>query len=149
MEHHVSPATSRTHTDVLDDFYAAEVRYLAAGGPKRGASFAEMARCFHPQAVMRQGPSVPFPGEWVGLAEVERFFDILSDTWAAAEGMEVTYFVGDDGVAVSMHVNLTSRATGRSLDSHLGQFITFEDGLIRDFTVFYLDPVAISRVCGL
>jgi len=144
-----SASRSRARTAVLDDFYAAEMRFIARGGPKRGATFAEMARCFHPDAVMRQGPSVPFPGGWSGLAEVERFFDVLSDTWAAAEGMEVAYFEGEAGVAVSMHVELTSRATGRTLDSHLAQFITFEDGLIRDFTVFYLDPVAISRVCGL
>ncbi|WP_166459531.1 nuclear transport factor 2 family protein [Amycolatopsis pithecellobii] len=134
---------------MLDRFYDAEMRYVAAGGAPRGAGFDEMAACFHPEAVMRQGPSAPFPGEWKGIQEVERFFAVLSETWVSAEGLTVRYFAGDDGVAVSMRVHLTSRATGRTVDSHLAQFITFDGGLIRDFTVFYLDPVRLREACGL
>ncbi|GAA0985891.1 nuclear transport factor 2 family protein [Acrocarpospora macrocephala] len=134
---------------VLDRFYAAEMEYVAAGGAQRGASFDAMAACFHPEAVMRQGPWAPFPGLWEGIEGVERFFAVLSDTWSSAEGLDVTYFQGSDGAAVSMKVLLTSRATGRQVDAHLAQFITLDDGLIRDFAVFYLDPVAISRTCGL
>ena len=142
-------ASQMGYTRVLDRFYDAEVRYLAEGGAPRGASFDDMAACFHPEAVMHQGPSVPFPGDWKGIDGIERFFAVLSEVWASADGMEVTYYVGEDGVAVSMRVELTSRATGAKVDGRLGQFITFEDGLIRDFTVFYLDPVAISRACAL
>lgn len=132
---------------VVQNFFDAEMRYVAAGGARGGVDFSEMAACFHPDAVMRQGPHAPFPGDWVGIAQVERFFAVLSDTWSAADGLDNTYFWGDDGVAVRMQVRLTSRATGRSVDAHLGQFITFSDGLIRDFVVFYLDPLAISATC--
>jgi ketosteroid isomerase-like protein len=149
---HLAPDSGRPHVDhvvLLKRFYDAEMRYVAAGGAPRGADFSDMAACFHPEAVMRQGPNAPFPGDWAGLAEIERFFAVLSDTWISAEGLENTYFTGDDGVAVSMRVQLTSRATGTSVDAHLAQFITFEDGLIRDFTVFYFDPLGISAACGL
>jgi uncharacterized protein len=142
-------ATRRRHGAALDRFYEAEMAYVAAGGAPRGASFAAMAACFHPDAVMRQGPWAPFPGEWKGIAELERFFSVLSETWASAEGMAVTYFHGEDGVAVDMFVRMAARATGLVVDAHLAQFIRFDGDLIRDFAVFYSDPVEISRVCGL
>ncbi|MEV6013111.1 nuclear transport factor 2 family protein [Streptomyces sp. NPDC051976] len=136
-------------TSVLDAFYDAEMRYIAAGGARDGASFAEMAACLHPEAVMHMGPSVPFPGDWRGIEGVKRFFAMLSDTWVSMVITDVKYFNGEDGVAISMRVQLTSRATGRTADARLAQFITFDDGLIRDFTVFYLDPLALNAACGL
>ncbi|MEU9546579.1 nuclear transport factor 2 family protein [Streptomyces mirabilis] len=142
-------ANGEKYAALLDKFYEAEMRYIARGGAQGGASFDEMAVCFHPDAAMHQGPSVPFAGDWEGIAGVERFFAVLSETWSAADGLDVKYFVGEDGIAVSMRVQLTSRATGKKVDGHLGQFITFDDGLIRDFTVFYLDPVEISEACAI
>lgn len=137
-----------SHSELLDRFYEAEVRYLEAGGAPRGADFADMAACFHPEAVMRQGPDAPFPGDWKGADGIERFFSVLSDTWIRAEDMANTYYANDDGVAVYMRVRLTARATNTTIDAQLGQFITVDDGLIREFTVFYLDPVGVSRACG-
>jgi hypothetical protein len=134
-------------TDLLDRFYEAEVRYIAAGGAARGADFSEMAACLHRDVVMHQGPSVPFPGDWVGVDEVERFFAVLAETWIEMEILDVTYFVGEDGVAISMRGVLTSRATGLTVDMPVAQFITFQDGLIRDWTVLYDDPVEVGKVC--
>jgi ketosteroid isomerase-like protein len=142
-------ADGDNHVALLEKFYEAEMRYIARGGALEGAPFDEMAACFHPDAVMHQGPSVPFPGDWEGIAEVERFFAVLSETWSRADGLDLKYFVGEDGVAVRMRVQLTSRTTGRKVDGRLAQFIRFEDGLIRDFTVFYLDPVRIGEACRL
>ncbi|MTD54954.1 nuclear transport factor 2 family protein [Amycolatopsis pithecellobii] len=148
----VKSAIEADHTDptvVLNKFYDAEMRYIAAGGAREGADFGEMASCLHPEVVMHQGPSVPFPGDWTGINEVERFFAVLSETWIAMDITNVKYFLGDDGVAVSMRGILTSRATGLTLDTKVGQFLIFSDGLIRDWTVFYQDPVRVGQVCGI
>jgi hypothetical protein len=136
-------------TAVLDRFYDAEMRYIAAGGARAGASFAEMAACLHPQAVMHMGPDVPFPGDWVGIEGVERFFGILAETWSSMVITDVKYYQRDDGVAISMRVALTSIATGQTAHARLLQFITIDEGLIRDFTVFYLDPLRLRQVVGL
>ncbi|WP_236790829.1 nuclear transport factor 2 family protein [Amycolatopsis sp. GM8] len=144
-----APGTERVApTAVLDKFYDAEMRYIAAGGARGGASFDEMAACLHPQAVMHMGPSVPFPGDWAGIDGVERFFAVLSETWSSMVITDVTYFSREDGVAISMRVALTSRATGQTAHARLAQFITFDAGLIRDFTVFYLDPLRLNEVVG-
>jgi len=134
---------------VVEEFFAAEMRYIAAGGAARGADFGEMAALLHPEAVMHQGPSVPWPGDWRGIARLEEFFALLSETWSAMDITNVQHYRGVEGVAVSVVGKLTSRATGLTVHAEASHFITLRDGLIDDWTVFFLDPVTLSRTCGL
>lgn len=140
----ISPA------DLLSELYAAEERYIAAGGAKAGADFSEMAACLHPEVVMHQGPSTPFPGDWVGISEVQRFFSVLAETWVGMEINDIEYYLAGEGIAVTMNGRLTSRATGRTLEAaKCAQVITMKDGLVHDWTVFYLDPVGVLTACGI
>lgn len=127
----------------LDSFYAAEQRYVDAGGAKAGADFSEMAAHFHPDVVARQGPTVPYAGDWHGAADIERFFTIFSETWSTLELTEIQYFEGESGLAIQMRMQATSVVTGKRLDTLVGHFLRFEDGLIREFNVFYQDPVQV------
>lgn len=127
----------------LDAFYDAEQRYVAAGGAKAGADFSEMASHLHPDIVGRQGPTVPFAGEWHGAAELQRFFAIFSATWSTLELSDIQYFDGDSGLAIRMRMRATSVATGKTLDTRVGHFILFEDDLIREIDVYYQDPVQV------
>lgn len=129
----------------LESFYAAEVRYVAAGGAKANADFSEMSAHFHPRAVIRQGPSVPYAGEWCGAEEIERFFAVHSDAWSSLDLSEIEYYAGDHGVAISLRMRATARSTGRQVDTRIGQFIIFGGDLIRDFSVFYFDPVQVKH----
>jgi ketosteroid isomerase-like protein len=127
-------------------FYDAEQRYVAAGGAKVGADFSEMAAHLHPDIVGRQGPTVPFPGEWHGIDGIEKFFAVFSDTWSSLELTDIQYFEGQTGLAVQMRMRATAAATGKTLDTLVGHFLIFEDGLIREFNVFYHDPVQVAEV---
>ncbi|WP_213571434.1 nuclear transport factor 2 family protein [Rhodococcus sp. USK13] len=142
-------ATEADPMEVMTRFYAAEVRYIAAGGAARGADFSEMAACMHTDVAMHQGPSTPFPGDWIGVEELERFFANLAETWISMDIRNPHYFAADDGVAIKMQGVLTSRATGMTIETELVQVITMSDGLIRDWTVYWLDPVSLQRACGL
>ncbi|MFC7789956.1 nuclear transport factor 2 family protein [Microbacterium sp. MAHUQ-60] len=129
----------------LDSFYEAEQRYVEAGGAKAGADFSEMASHLHPQVVGRQGPSLPYPGEWRGVAGFERFFALFSATWSSLELSQTQYFEGEAGLAIQMRMRATSVATGKVIDTLVGHFITFENGLIREINVYYADPVQVGR----
>lgn len=138
--------TSHDYMDTLNSFYDAEQRFVAAGGTKAGADFSEMASHLHPDVVGRQGPTVPYSGDWQGVAGFERFFGVFTDTWATLELSEIHHFVGDTGLAIQMRMQATSVATGKSLDTLVGHFLIFEEGLIRDFNVLYQDPVHVLEV---
>jgi ketosteroid isomerase-like protein len=142
-EGHDSATSSSGFIATLNSFYEAEQRYVAAGGAKAGADFGEMAAHLHPDVVARQGPTVPYPGDWHGIDGVERFFTVFSETWSTLELSEIQYFEGESGLAIKMRMRATAVATGKSLDTLCGHFLIFEDGLIREFNVFYKDPVQV------
>ena len=138
------PTVVGDHRAVFDSFIAAEVRYVNAGGAAAGSDFSQMGAHFHPDIVVHQGPNVPYGGDWHGIHEVERFFAIHSATWETLDLSDVRYFEGEAGVAITLCMRATARRSGRSVDTRISSILTFEDGLIRDFTVFYLDPVQVQ-----
>ena len=146
-----SDRSETNHVDpqvLLDRFYAAEVRYMNAGGFAAGADFSDVAACLHADVVFRHGPSVPYPGDWQGFDGVKRLFEAMSQTWSYLEFQDVQYFYNVTGVAIKVQGVLTSRATGKSFAGEAGQFVVVRDGLIKDWTTFFLDPVGLSEVCN-
>lgn len=139
-----SPA--RRPIDVLHSFYETEQRYVAAGGAPAGADFTELGSHLHPDIVARQGPTVPWPGEWHGAAGMERLFAEFTETWSSLQLTDIKHFEGEDGVAIYMRMRATARSTGKLLDTRVGHFMMFRDGLISEINVFYLDPVEVMRV---
>lgn len=135
-----------SHLDTLNSFYTAEQRYVAAGGAVANADFTEMGAHLHPEVVVHQGPTVPFAGDWHGIDSLEQFFALFSATWSSLNLTEIRYFEGETGVAVAMRMQATARKTGKHLDTRVGHFFIFDNGLIREITVFYLDPVAVMQV---
>lgn len=130
----------------LNSFYEAEQRYVAAGGAKVGADFSEMASHLHPDIVTRQGPTVPYPGDWHGLDGMERFFAVFTETWSRLELSDIQYFEGESGLAIQMRMQATSVATGKRLDTLVGHFLIFDERLIRWFNVYYQDPIHVRDV---
>lgn len=138
--------SKRRPIEVLHAFYEAEQLYVANGGAKANADFSKMAAFFHPDVVGRQGPSVPFPGDWVGREGVRKFFEVFTDTWSSLELSEVNHFEGDTGVVVTLRMKATACATGKLLDTRVAHAFTIEDGLIREIAVYYFDPVQVMAV---
>jgi len=130
---------------LLDGYFAAEMRYVADGGAAAGADFGDMAAFLHPQIVLHQGPSVPYAGEWTGVDGLERFFSLYTQEWQALDLPHITYYESKAGLAVTLRMKAVARTTGTQVDTPLAHFFRFEDGLIREHTVFYLDPVQIAR----
>lgn len=131
---------------VLEGMYAAEVEYLAAGGPG-AASFKPLAPFFSPDVVLHQADGLPYGGQWRGHAGMERFFVAMSRTWASFEMVERRYLSRENPLVVLTQVRVRSRATGRELDFPILQTITVERGRITEVRPFYWDTAAIARAC--
>ncbi|MEI5101455.1 nuclear transport factor 2 family protein [Streptomyces sp. PmtG] len=143
------PASVRS---VLTGMYAAELRYLAAGGPGR-ASFATLAPSFAPDVVLHQADALPYGGTWRGHEGLERFFLAMSDTWAEFAIAEQE-FVADGGpgpsgtAVVRSDIRARSRATGRALAFPILQTVRVESGRIAEVHPFYWDTAAIAAACA-
>ena len=104
---------------VLRGMYAAEARYLAAGGPGR-AGFESLAPFFAPDAVLHQAGTLPYGGVRRGHEGMERFFVAMHATWASFEMLEQEFV----------------------------QTVRVRDGRITEVRPFYWDTAAIGAACG-
>jgi hypothetical protein len=127
--------------------YAAEVRYLAAGGPGK-ADFAELAPFFDPQVVLYQAEGLPYGGTWHGHDGMERFFLAMSRTWESFEMKEQEILADQDTIVVWTLVHARARATGQELDFPIVQTIRVLNGRISEVRPFYWDTQAIAMACA-
>ncbi len=128
---------------VLQGMYAAEQRYLDAGGPGR-ASFAPLAPYFAPDVVLHQADALPYGGTWRGHTGMERFFLAMSTAWRSFAMLEQEFHATGDVVVVRTRVRATARPTGQVLEFPILQTVRVVDGRISEVWPFYWDTAAIA-----
>ncbi|MBQ0867738.1 nuclear transport factor 2 family protein [Streptomyces sp. A73] len=131
---------------VLTGMYAAEVEYLAAGGPGT-ASFAPLAPFFAPDVVLHQAAGLPYGGTWHGHAGMERFFLEMSRVWESFDITDQEFLATGATMVVLSRIHARARATGREVVFPILQTITVRDGRIAEVRPFYWDTAAIAAAC--
>ena len=126
--------------------YAAEIEYLAAGGPGT-ASFDTLAPFFAADVVLHQAESLPYGGIWRGHDGMERFFAAMSQAWEEFEMVEQEFLSTSGTAVVLTQVHARARATGRELDFPILQTIRVVDGRIAEVRPFYWDTAEIAAAC--
>lgn len=143
-------STDASATDpatVLTGMYAAEAKYLAAGGPGT-APFELLAPFFSPGVVLHQADALPYGGTWRGHAGMERFFLEMSRVWESFDMVEQEFLATGATTVVLTRVRARSRTTGRELAFPILQTIRVEEGRISEVHPFYWDTAAIAETCG-
>lgn len=138
---------SKSPREVLEDFYAAERIYMAAGGVPAGASFDGIGATLHPDVQLHQSPDLPWGGEWHGYegfkgwsVEMSRHFDVV-------DVQDAQFLTTGNQVVVLCTLTTRSRATGETLSAPMVQVVTVVDDRITEFRPFYWnvpDYVAIT-----
>ena len=131
---------------VLEGMYAAEARYLAAGGPGE-AGFEILVPFFSPDVVLHQAEGLPDGGTWRGHEGMERFFGAMSQTWSSFDLVEQSFLTTGSTAVVLTEVHARSRATGRELDFPILQTIAVHEGRIVEVHPFYWDTATIADCC--
>ncbi|MEE2048882.1 nuclear transport factor 2 family protein [Nocardiopsis tropica] len=133
---------------VLEGMYAAEARYLAAGGPGR-ADFAELAPYFSEDVVLHQAEGLPYGGTWRGHRGMERFFTAMSRTWESFAMVEQRFLSPGEPLVVLTQVRARARKTGRRIGFPILQTVVVEGGLITEVRPFYWDTAAVADACAV
>ena len=134
--------------DLLERMYAAELEYLAAGGPG-AASFAILAPYFAEDVVLHQADALPYGGTWRGHDGMERFMVAMRDTWSAFEMVEQEFLATGATAVVLTHVRARARANGQELAFPILQTLRIAGGRIAEVRPFYWDTAAIASACGV
>jgi len=98
--------------------------------------------CLHPDIVLKEAASLPYPGVFQGHDGYKRFLGLLAATFVVT--VQNTEFL-DAGTHVVGRMDLTfkSRANGRSVTMPVVEIYRIEAGLITDMDAYYKDTKAI------
>lgn len=133
---------------VLTGMYAAEAKYLAAGGPGE-ASFDLLAPFFAPDVELHQADALPYGGTWRGHSGMTQFFLTMGRIWETFDMVEQEFLATGETAVVLTQVRARARATGRELSFPMLQTITVEDGQITEVRPFYWDTQAVADACAV
>ena len=130
-------AADNSPTAVLHRFYAAERRYMEAGGKAGGASFDEFAATMHPTVVLHQTPDLPWGGEFIGVERYADWAAQMSDCFEMVDVKDPVFTETGDRVVVLCTLSTKTRKTGETFEHPMVQVITVKEGKITDFRPFY------------
>ena len=128
-----------SNRDVLQRFYEAEARFMAAEQP----DFEPVALTLHPDCLLCEPASLPYGGEWRGQDGVERWIRMFKATWSSLEVRDSQVFGDGDTLFSRSHVYATARETNKQADWALLQQFTLQQGSILDLRPFHWDTAAI------
>ncbi len=91
------------------------------------------------------GPAViPYAGDYSGLDEARRFFETVLSSVDIHQFEPEQFFSDGDMVAVTGHLNLTARSTGKTIDSDFAHIITVKNERWLRFRDFMNTAVAVA-----
>ncbi|MGW6316405.1 nuclear transport factor 2 family protein [Streptomyces sp. NPDC055099] len=141
--------TTSSTTDslaLLTGMYAAEGKYLAAGGPGE-ASFDLLAPFFAPDVELHQADALPYGGMWRGHDGMTQFFLQMGQVWESFDMVDQKFLATGETAVVLTQVRARARATGRELSFPILQAIRITSGRITEVRPFYWDTQAIADAC--
>lgn len=130
---------------ILEKMFNVEMAFMAS----KEKDSAILAEAFHPDVVVYEPSSVPYAGDWRGLAGVAELMHLMSDTFATFEVENLTCSGPPANMHVSCTLRIVSRKTGISVTQPFAQLLRFQEGLLIEATPFYFDTDEIRAALGI
>jgi hypothetical protein len=125
-----------TAEQLVSRLFAAQAEFVASGGVDEDA----LAEAIHPEVVLHEPASLPYAGDWEGLAGAAALLRAMGDVWSEFRVADVE--AARRGDTVFLAGTLHMRAKGWSI----AQLLHFKDDLLVDATPFYFDTGEILTV---
>jgi ketosteroid isomerase-like protein len=131
--------SQRTAMELLERMFEVEMRFVKSNVDDLDL----LTRAFHPDVVVHEPRSLPYSGDWTGLAGIGQLFRGMRKVWSdmSVEGIEAART--GDTVFMACTLSLTSRATGTMIKQPFAETLHFADDLLIDGTPFYYDTAEI------
>ncbi|HEY9345697.1 MAG TPA: nuclear transport factor 2 family protein [Inquilinus sp.] len=127
---------------LLERMFAVEMAFLNAETEDLGA----LGGAFHPDVVVHEPSSLPYAGDWKGLAGVGALFRRMREVWSdiGVERMEAVRT--GDTVFMTCTLHLTARRSGEAVSQPFAEVLRFREGRLVDGLPFYYDTGALAAV---
>jgi ketosteroid isomerase-like protein len=127
--------TDMTCQAIVERMFSVEMAYLASSQK----DLSMLAEAFSEDVVVREPPSLPYPGEWRGLDGLAALFARMSEVWSKVDVDGLLVTGSPDLVHLSCRLTLTSRATGRTAIQPFAEYLRFREGRLVEGIPFYHD----------
>jgi ketosteroid isomerase-like protein len=129
----------RTAMELLERMFEVEMRFVKSDADDLDL----LTSAFHRDVVIHEPKSLPYSGDWTGLAGVGALFRRMREVWSdlSVEGLEAART--GDTVFMACALSLTSRATGATIKQPFAEMLHFSGDLLIDGTPFYYDTAEI------
>lgn len=129
------PESQTTANQLLQTMFDVEMRFLRSDSE----DIEVLSSAFHPDVVIHEPGSLPYAGQWKGLAGVGALFRAMREVWSdvSVEGLEAARV--DDTVFMTCRLRLTSRTRGVTIEQPFAEVLRFKGDLLIDGTPFYYD----------
>jgi ketosteroid isomerase-like protein len=131
-----------TAEQLVSRLFAAQAEFVASGGVDEDA----LAEAIHPEVVLHEPASLPYAGDWEGLAGAAALLRAMGDVWSEFRVADVEAARRGDTVFLAGTLHMRARATGAAIDQPFAQLLHFKDDLLVDATPFYFDTGEILTV---
>lgn len=126
--------------ELLERMFAVEMRFLQ----QPEADLDLLATAFHPDVVVHEPASLPYAGDWRGLAGVGQLFRLMNQTWSDLSVENMQAAKAGDTIFMACSLRLTARHSGRTITQPFAEVLRFEGGRLIEGTPFYHDTAAIA-----
>lgn len=130
--------------ELLKRMFDVELRFLQSDD----SDLRMLATAFHPDVVVHEPRSLPYAGDWHGLAGVGALFRKMREVWSNLKVAQLAATREGDTVYMACTIHLTSRATGASITQPFAEVLRFHDDLLVEGTPFYYDTAEIAAAVG-
>jgi ketosteroid isomerase-like protein len=95
----------------------------------------------HPDLIVREAPSLPYRGNYIGLEGQRQLLSDVYEIWEFEGGApHVEFHDAGDGLVVSRVTGRAKlRATGQEVDFDVAEWFILRDGLLAEIIVYYWD----------
>ncbi|HEV7691936.1 MAG TPA: nuclear transport factor 2 family protein [Hyphomonadaceae bacterium] len=119
--------------------FEVEMVYIASGA-------GDLGRAFHPDVVVHEPATLPYPGDWKGPDGVGALFHKMREVWSEMRVQDMQAVREGDRVYMAGTIHLTSRATGASAIQPFAEVLQFRNGLLIEGTPFYFDTGELDAI---
>lgn len=138
------PGRPATAMQLLERMFDVEMRFLQDPASDPGL----LASAFHPDVTIHEPATLPYAGDWSGLAGVAALFRRMREVWSEVSVEGLWAVRQDDMVHMSCTLSLTARASGATIRQPFAEVLRFEGERLIDGTPFYFDTAAILAALG-
>lgn len=133
-----------TAMQLLERMFEVEMKFIRSGSDDVEA----LAEAFHPDVVVHEPASLPYPGEWEGLKGVGALFDKMREVWSDMRVEGLTAAREGDTVFMACTLHLTCRTSEVSIKQPFAEVLRFQGERLIEATPFYYDTSEIISALG-